>query len=728
MEELVKFNKIFVIFLIFISIFNLYSIDKLDDLSFVDTEITHVLKTISEAFGVTIVPDMDVQGRITRYFKNMTLEQILSTLLEPLGYMYEVKNEVYFVKKKPLYEVNYNEEKKLFNIRSDRAKIQDIINEMELKSRQTIHFNGDSNDTISINIFDKNLDDTLKLLVREKEDDYELLKEDKNYIVKKKEDYFNEKGGSPRFLLKGNDDSIEIKLNNQSSNDVLISLFKKYDKKLSLLSNKSVKIPYLYLKDVKFDDLLNALFEHSDQTFTKLNDTYYVYDSFKSSTNNRYRVSGSYKLKNLTFKTFNLNIPSQIVPQTSFKLDAENNIVTVFGSPEEVDLYLSYIRKIDLSKNDYDYRIFTLKNIDAKKIKNYLPDKYNKMEIMIFEDQNMFSIYTDNYDYKKLKEFIENIDISTTTNYVYKFRYLNPEDVLKGMLPQWVKKDQVIMNKNDSSLIFNVSEDNKKTIFEYLDTIDIASPVIRYQLLIVEYIHKTTFKLDWGFGLKKGNIDEMEWEIGVFNNEGKTISANFDIPTVFGHYFSVFLENQLLEEKAKIQMSTEIYGLSGESVTLTNTQTLQYRDTIKDTDSNTETPVYNSTTFGLNLQIKGRATTSEEVFIEVDASISDQIRKQGDGAAPDTSEKSVKNTVRTLSGRPIVLGGLTSQKEDSIHNKIPLLAEIIFFGNLFKTHNNSYNDSEFVIYIIPFIQKTEEDLRREREEYIKKMYNYFVKS
>ena len=174
-------------------------------------------------------------------------------------------------------------------------------------------------------------------------------------------------------------------------------------------------------------------------------------------------------------------------------------------------------------------------------------------------------------------------------------------------------------------------------------------------------------------------------------------------------------------------MSTEVFGLSGETVSITNTQTLQYKDYRTDNDTNEQTPVYSQTTFGLNLEIKGRATSSDEIYLEVSARISDELPGKAEGDAPDTSEKSVKNSIRTKTGKPIILGGLTSQKETSSNKKFPGFAHIPVLGNLFKTHNNSYTDSEFVIYIIPFVQKSIEDIKRERRQYIKKIYEYFVK-
>ena len=74
-----------------------------------------------------------------------------------------------------------------------------------------------------------------------------------------------------------------------------------------------------------------------------------------------------------------------------------------------------------------------------------------------------------------------------------------------------------------------------------------------------------------------------------------------------------------------------------------------------------------------------------------------------------------------------MLGGLTSKKENIRNNKFPGLGMIPYIGNAFKTHDNSYTDSEFVIYIIPFIQKTDIELKKERLEFVREMYTYFCK-
>jgi general secretion pathway protein D len=702
----------------------LHAEDKIDDLSFANAEITEVLKTISEIFQVTIVPDKTVQGNVTRYFKDTTLVETLTLLLEPLGYTWEIKEDIYFITKKPLFSVSYNMDTMTFSIDSKNGNLQEILDDMSTKSEETIIFNGNSGDRISIHIFNKTLFESLSLLTSGLQ--YELKKEKNAYYVTKSmdEDFTDLTTKTKRIKVDGTEDHITMQLVNQSTKDIVLVLFKKYKKRLNLISTTTSIIPYLDITGVTFDELLDIVLEHAGLAYSNIDGTYYIYNSLQSKQVNKYLVSKAYKLRNIDHKRFTLLIPPQILSPSAYKIDTASNLVIVYGSPDEVEYFINLIRQVDYGQSDYQNRVFVLKNIDVKEVKKYLPAKYQQMQISIIEDANLFSAYMTQDDFDELNRYFEAVDIAAN-KYIYHCKHLDPEEIIKTMLPPNIRKEQVVVNKNNSSLIFRIPEELEKQVEEYFFEIDVPKPVIRYQLLIVEYIKKNEFLFDWGGSWQTGT-EMYSGNVGVFQGNSDQINANFHLPTIFGYYFTVEFAHKLKQNKAKVQMSTEVYGLSGENVVLTNTQTLQYRDDVTDNDTNTTTPIYSSTTFGLTLEIQGRATTDDQIFLEVSAKISDEIPSTDTDKAPDTSEKSVKNAIRTKSGKPIALGGLTSSKETQTNKILPGLGHIPYVGNAFKTHDNQYTDSEFVIYIIPFIQKTPEDLKKERLEMVASIYNYFI--
>ena len=138
--------------------------------------------------------------------------------------------------------------------------------------------------------------------------------------------------------------------------------------------------------------------------------------------------------------------------------------------------------------------------------------------------------------------------------------------------------------------------------------------------------------------------------------------------------------------------------------------------------------MYTSTTreitSGLTLSINGWVSGDGMITVKVDAVVS----KQGNSEAisqsnkitdstipPSTSEKKVSTNVRTKSGEPVVIGGLFQQEEDISEKKIPILGSIPWLGNLFKTRNVIMTESEFVIYLVPSVSNTEDNVLNEEK-------------
>ena len=91
---------------------------------------------------------------------------------------------------------------------------------------------------------------------------------------------------------------------------------------------------------------------------------------------------------------------------------------------------------------------------------------------------------------------------------------------------------------------------------------------------------------------------------------------------------------------------------------------------------------------------------------------------------PSTSEKKVSTNVRTKSGEAVVIGGLFQQEEEVSEKRVPFLGKIPLIGFLFKKKVVSVAETEFVIYLVPFVEKAESEVLGEGEnlERLKKKY------
>ena len=159
-----------------------------------------------------------------------------------------------------------------------------------------------------------------------------------------------------------------------------------------------------------------------------------------------------------------------------------------------------------------------------------------------------------------------------------------------------------------------------------------------------------------------------------------------------------------------------------------NTSTFRYRE--YETDPNTgnlkPTGVVREISSGLIINIKGWVSGDGMITMDVNSTVS---RRGADvssttGKPPTTFEKIINTHVRSGSGTPVVIGGLIQQEKQDTIQKVPLLGSIPLLGYLFQSKKQTVEQSEFVIYIVPFA-----DLWEQKEigvgERIERLYHRF---
>ena len=241
-----------------------------------------------------------------------------------------------------------------------------------------------------------------------------------------------------------------------------------------------------------------------------------------------------------------------------------------------------------------------------------------------------------------------------------------------------------------------------------------------------------TSGLNRGASLSAGNTDGesgYSWSGTV----SSIFNINFDIISKFGVQFAGSLNAELSEGKSRVLADTTLNGISGESLSFSNTSTTRYRDIIVDTKGDLYTSTTREISSGLTLSINGWASGDEIVTVKIDAQVSKQGSSESSSAnsngtdtapPPSTSEKKVSTNVRTKSGEPVAIGGLFQQEEEISEKRMPWLGKIPLLGWLFKKKVVSMVETEFVIYLVPFVEKPDAQTPSEEAnlERLKKKY------
>lgn len=102
---------------------------------------------------------------------------------------------------------------------------------------------------------------------------------------------------------------------------------------------------------------------------------------------------------------------------------------------------------------------------------------------------------------------------------------------------------------------------------------------------------------------------------------------------------------------------------------------------------------------GVILRINAKIGEDNSITLYVRPEISYLVGFTGPENLPLIASRQAETVLRLKSGESIVLGGLLQEKELEQMRKVPLLADLPFFGNLFRWRSKTKTHSEILIFI-----------------------------
>lgn len=140
---------------------------------------------------------------------------------------------------------------------------------------------------------------------------------------------------------------------------------------------------------------------------------------------------------------------------------------------------------------------------------------------------------------------------------------------------------------------------------------------------------------------------------------------------------------------------------------------------------------------GITLRLTPQITSDDSVRLDIYQEISDVIATAGldpNKVGPSTSKRSASTTVVVKDRQTMVIGGLIRDNTNASTKKVPLLGDIPLLGWLFKTRTSSVDKTNLMIFITPYIIKSEFDAeeltsrKNDAQETFRKQYSIEKKS
>lgn len=666
-------------------------------LDFRNQEISDIIYSIAEISGENVLIDETVIGKATFRFEDKDFESALERFVE--------FNQLYVEKEDGAYKVSKIQMKEgkegKYELNAENVQIEAFLTVVSRKAAKTIVYDSLPKISVTIRTKEASLEDIINLAIV-KLSGFGLERIADGYYVTKSSGNIN-KRNIDIFTLSEVEGKYSINIQKATFSNVIESL---------------------YYKDKSFNALLRVLLEQANCDSTEKDGIYYIYEIQKKDVVKKLKETKIIKPKYISTENVMAIMPNELNSSGFVKADKENNIIILTGSETEIKPIEEFVKKIDVPVEGRKYKSFYMENVEAKEVSVLIPKKLLFSEIIMLPSENGFVTQVTEESEKELSEFIKIID-RNKKNYAIKLKYIKSEELLKA-LPPSARKENIKVATDERIVFFTGSEKQYETFSKELLLIDKPKEQIKYQLLVVQRQKNEGYSRKASLGASDSYYENIETEensgyswSGLVSN---IFNINFDIISNFGVQFAGTLNAELSEGKSRVLADTTINGISGETLTFSNTNTYRYRDIIVDTDGELYTSTTREISSGLSLSIDGWASGDGMVTVKVDAQISKQGSTETSSGSsqdttnpPSTSEKKVSTNVRTKSGSPVVIGGLIQQEEDITEKKVPVLGSIPLLGRLFKSRTTSIAETEFVIYLVPFIEENKKSILKEEE-------------
>lgn len=322
-------------------------------------------------------------------------------------------------------------------------------------------------------------------------------------------------------------------------------------------------------------------------------------------------------------------------------------------------------------------------------------------------------------------------------------------DNVPTILPKDIPPTNIRVIKEQNALLISGTSEDIVSAREFLQTIDIPTPQVRIDAVIVEF--KSNLNKEFGMRAGKGSdktnssynitpapalstYKEADYtELGVSGKFFKSLwedifgKGNLGIFKNLPENFFVALRWLETQDKAKVLAQPSIMTLNGNKASIDVSET-QYFTVVTGVGEN-QTSRFQPIKFGIQLDITPWISQSGQITAEITPNVSNSDRPNAQGY-PNVSSRAITTTVRLNDGETLVLGGLIKNQESVSYKRVPFFGSLPLIGGLFRHSGKTTIQSNLVVFITPHIISRGEavDMQKQIEEFDLHDKGYIEKS
>ncbi|WP_258402958.1 secretin [Vibrio vulnificus] len=257
---------------------------------------------------------------------------------------------------------------------------------------------------------------------------------------------------------------------------------------------------------------------------------------------------------------------------------------------------------------------------------------------------------------------------------------------------------RVVVDSKRNSIFFTGEYADYQRLVELLRFVDKRPQQVLIQATIAEINIDDAQQLGVDFDITSGTITGGTKGLAGFENGVLSLTG------VFGDVTMGF-RAALKTGKAQVLSSPRIIAMNQEAARITVGDQIQVvtGEVSGGGDDSKATTTYKYVDTGVTLDII--PTINQNGLVELE--ISQEVSNKGTGT--DINKRSLQTKLLADSGDTVFMGGLIKQDIGETDNRVPLLGDIPYVGNLFKYKSQTQKSVELVLLITPYVINSRED-------------------
>ena len=290
---------------------------------------------------------------------------------------------------------------------------------------------------------------------------------------------------------------------------------------------------------------------------------------------------------------------------------------------------------------------------------------------------------------------------------------------------------KLVVDERTNSLIITDIPDNFPKIEDAIARLDVKTQQVLIEVEILEVNASKTKNLgiEWGSGtdgtLATFTPGQSTTRFPFNLVQGQMLGSSslsapaqtraaYTFGTLNASQFQVVLKALQSDQETRLLGHPKVLTLNNEEAIIQLTANTAIGQTTSTTATggtgNTTTQAERSPT-GVTLKVTPQVNDGGQITMFVEPSLSRPVLSEFFPAQfVDPKSRLASTIVRVHDGETIIIGGLIDRQERSTKRQVPGLGKVPFVGGAFRKNDDSYTDTELVVFITPHIMADQADV------------------